>query len=60
MTMTIEEIRAMPKVLSHDTEWLTINTMKSSFAHFDERLHLINEVIKPTFAARAKANEGKQ
>jgi hypothetical protein len=29
--------------------------MKSAFAHFDERLHLINDVIKPAFAARARA-----
>ena len=30
--------------------WLTINAMKSAFAHFDERLHIINGVIKPGFA----------
>jgi len=37
-----------------DIEWLTINAMKSAFAGFDERLHLINTVIKPGFAtARA-------
>ena len=37
-----------------DVEWLTINAMKSAFAGFDERLHLINTVIKPGFAtARA-------
>ena len=33
-----------------DVEWLTINAMKSAFASFDERLHLINTVIKPGFA----------
>lgn len=33
-----------------DVEWLTINAMKSAFAGFDERLHLINTVIKPGFA----------
>ncbi len=39
-----------------DIEWLTLNAMKSAFAHFDERLRLINEVIKPGFAqARAAA-----
>jgi adenosine deaminase len=39
-----------------DLEWLTLNAMKSAFAHFDERLRLINEVIKPGFAdARAAA-----
>jgi adenosine deaminase len=38
----------------HDIEWLTLNAMKSAFAHFDERLWLINGVIKPGYAvARA-------
>jgi len=40
-----------------DIEWLTINAMKSAFAPFDERLLLINTVIKPGFAtARALSN----
>jgi adenosine deaminase len=34
-----------------DIQWLTINAMKSAFAPFDERLELINTVIKPGFAA---------
>src|SRR5215470_14075551 len=34
-----------------DIQWLTINAMKSAFAPFDERLALINSVIKPGFAA---------
>jgi adenosine deaminase len=34
-----------------DIQWLTINAMKSAFAQFDERLALINTVIKPGFAA---------
>jgi len=33
-----------------EMEWLTINAMKSAFAPFDERLRIINEVIKPGFA----------
>src|SRR5215469_11927365 len=33
-----------------DLEWLTINAMKSAFAPFDERLAIINQVIKPGFA----------
>jgi adenosine deaminase len=37
-----------------DVEWLTVNAMKSAFAGFDERLHIINTIIKPGFAtARA-------
>jgi len=33
-----------------EMEWLTINAMKSAFAPFDERLRIINEVVKPGFA----------
>jgi adenosine deaminase len=32
-----------------DLQWFTINAMKSSFIPFDERLVLINEVIKPAY-----------
>ncbi len=32
-----------------ELRWLTINAMKSSFIPFDERLRLINEVIKPAY-----------
>jgi adenosine deaminase len=34
-----------------DLQWFTINAMKSSFIGFDERLQLINGVIKPGYAA---------
>ncbi len=34
-----------------DVRWATINAMKSAFLPFDERLTLINDVIKPGFAA---------
>jgi adenosine deaminase len=33
-----------------DLQWFTINAMKSSFIPFDERLVLINDVIKPGYA----------
>jgi adenosine deaminase len=33
-----------------DLEWLTVNAMKSAFIAFDERLYLINDVIKPRYA----------
>jgi adenosine deaminase len=33
-----------------DMQWLTVNAMKSAFLPFDERLVLINEVIKPRYA----------
>jgi len=39
-----------------EMEWLTINALKSAFAPFDERLRLINEVVKPGYARlRAEA-----
>src|SRR6202011_5215643 len=34
-----------------DLEWLTLNAMKSAFWPFDRRLRIINELIKPGFAA---------
>ncbi len=33
-----------------DLEWLTLNAMKSAFAPFDERIALIDTLIKPEFA----------
>lgn len=33
-----------------DIQWLTVNAMKSAFLPFDQRLALINGVIKPGFA----------
>ncbi len=38
-----------------EMEWLTINAMKSAFAPFDERLALINEVVKPGYARLRQA-----
>ena len=37
-----------------DIQWLTINAMKSAFLHFDERLEIINTVIKPAFEVRTE------
>jgi adenosine deaminase len=34
-----------------DLEWFTLNAMKSAFLPFDERLAIINEVVKPGYAA---------
>jgi adenosine deaminase len=36
-----------------DFRWLTVNAMKSAFAPFEERLGLIERVIKPRYAAIA-------
>jgi adenosine deaminase len=33
-----------------ELEWLTVNALKSAFVPFDERLRLINEVVKPGYA----------
>lgn len=48
------EMNAMVNAFDYswdDLRWLTINAMKSAFAHFDERLALIDGQIKPGFAA---------
>jgi adenosine deaminase len=34
-----------------DLQWMTVNAMKSAFLGFEERLALINTVIKPGYAA---------
>mgnify|MGYP000011634189 CR=1 FL=1 len=39
-----------------EMEWLTINALKSAFVPFDERLRIINEVVKPGYA-RLRARE---
>ena len=39
-----------------DMEWLTLNAAKSTFLPFDERLTLINSVIKPAYAALRDEN----
>lgn len=33
-----------------DMQWFTVNAMKSAFIPFDERLAMINDVIKPGYA----------
>jgi adenosine deaminase len=33
-----------------ELQWFTVNAMKSAFIPFDERLAIINEVIKPAYA----------
>jgi adenosine deaminase len=40
-----------------DLQWFTVNAMKSAFLPFDQRLALINDVIKPAYARlRAEAS----
>jgi adenosine deaminase len=54
------EFRRLAEVFGYgwrDIEWLTINAMKSAFAHFDERLRIIDTVVKPGYAtARATSD----
>jgi adenosine deaminase len=38
-----------------DLRWVTINAMKSAFIPFDERLAIIDEVVKPGYAALIQA-----
>ena len=47
------EIKALDEAFGlglGEMEWLTINALKSAFAPFDERLRIINEVVKPGYA----------
>lgn len=37
----------------HDLQWFTLNAMKSAFLPFDERLAIIDGIIKPGYAALA-------
>ena len=38
-----------------DLRWFTVNAMKSAFIPFDERLALIDDVIKPGYAELGQA-----
>jgi adenosine deaminase len=33
-----------------DLEWITVNSVKSAFAAFPDRLRIINGVVKPHYA----------
>jgi adenosine deaminase len=53
-TSLSREMQLMVDELGWDVEdlrWVTINAAKSAFAPFDERLALIDDVIKPGYAA---------
>jgi adenosine deaminase len=39
-----------------DVRWFTINAMKSAFVHFDERLRIINDIIKPAYSGLASGS----
>jgi adenosine deaminase len=42
-----------------EMQWLTINALKSAFIPFDERLFLIDEVVKPGYAALIASQAGR-
>jgi adenosine deaminase len=51
---TSGEMAALAETFGYDwadLQWFTVNAMKSAFIGFDERLALINDVIKPGYAA---------
>ena len=51
-TMT-DEMHGLVEAFGYDLErlrWFTVNAMKSAFLPFDERLRLIEDVVKPGFA----------
>ncbi|MGH8969543.1 MAG: adenosine deaminase [Actinomycetes bacterium] len=51
MTQEFEKLVAAFGYGLRDFQWFTLNAMKSAFIPFDERLAMINEVIKPGYAA---------
>jgi adenosine deaminase len=50
MTKEMDQLVAAFDWTLDDLEWITINTVKSAFAPFPERLRLINGVVKPRYA----------
>jgi adenosine deaminase len=52
-----DEMHALVEAFGYgldDLRWFTINAMKSAFLPFDERLAIIDDVIKPGYAAFAR------
>ena len=43
---------------SAELQWFTVNALKSAFIPFDERLALIDEVVKPGYLALASQTSG--
>jgi adenosine deaminase len=52
-TSASRELELLAEAFGYDLDdlrWFTVNAMKSAFVPFDERLALINDVIKPGYA----------
>ena len=55
-TSMTQEFTALSEAFGYDLgdfQWFTVNAMKSAFLPFDQRLALINDVIKPGYTALA-------
>jgi adenosine deaminase len=55
-TSMTHEMSSLVDAFGHDLDdlrWFTVNAMKSAFWPFDERLALIEDVVKPRYAALA-------
>jgi adenosine deaminase len=50
MTREFVQLRDAFGYDARDFQWFTVNAMKSAFIPFDERLALINDVVKPRYA----------
>ncbi len=53
-TSMTDEMAALVEAFGYDLarlRWFTINAMKSAFLPFDERLSIIEEIVKPGYAA---------
>ncbi|MDF4253797.1 adenosine deaminase [Streptomyces sp. WMMB303] len=51
MTREFEHLVSTFDYTLDDMQWFTVNAMKSAFIPFDERLAMINDVVKPGYAA---------
>ncbi|MQA04293.1 MAG: adenosine deaminase [Streptosporangiales bacterium] len=52
-TSMTDELASLVRAFGYDWDdlrWLTVNALKSAFIPFDERLALINDVVKPAYA----------
>ena len=61
-TSMTEEMWALVQAFGYDLDdlrWFTINAMKSAFLPFDERLAIIDGVVKPGYAALVTDGDGR-
>jgi adenosine deaminase len=51
MTREFAELHKAHGYTLDDMQWFTINALKSAFLPFDQRLELINGLVKPAYEA---------